>query len=108
YLLTRKAAGGPGTRRIRAEFAGDDTRQLATAERTVELTAPSTTTIQLSAARIAYEDAVVVSGKVVERSETGGGDPDGSAGGAGGRAPRGIERSETGGGDPDGSAGGAG
>jgi hypothetical protein len=26
----------------------------------------------------------------VERSETGGGDPDGSAGGAGGRAPRGI------------------
>jgi signal transduction histidine kinase/chemotaxis methyl-accepting protein methylase len=27
-----------------------------------------------------------------ERSETGGGDPDGSAGGAGGRAPRGIER----------------
>src|SRR4051812_14658937 len=45
---------------------------------------------------------------VIERSETGGGDPDGSAGGAGGKAPRGIERSETGGGDPDGSAGGAG
>src|SRR5689334_24065318 len=45
---------------------------------------------------------------IVERSETGGGDPDGSAGGAGGSAPRGIERSETGGGDPDGSAGGAG
>jgi peptidyl-prolyl cis-trans isomerase B (cyclophilin B) len=30
----------------------------------------------------------------LERSETGGGDPDGSAGGAGGRAPRGIDRSE--------------
>jgi soluble P-type ATPase len=29
--------------------------------------------------------------RAVERSETGGGDPDGSAGGAGGRAPRGIE-----------------
>jgi hypothetical protein len=29
---------------------------------------------------------------VVERRETGGGDPDGSAGGAGGSAPRGIER----------------
>jgi hypothetical protein len=29
-----------------------------------------------------------------ERSETGGGDPDGSAGGAGGRAPRGIERED--------------
>jgi isochorismate synthase EntC len=28
----------------------------------------------------------------IERSETGGGGPDGSAGGAGGRAPRGIER----------------
>jgi bifunctional non-homologous end joining protein LigD len=28
----------------------------------------------------------------VERSETGGGDPDGSAGGAGGEAPRGIDR----------------
>src|SRR6185295_3834992 len=27
----------------------------------------------------------------VERSETGGGDPDGSAGGAGGKAPRGID-----------------
>jgi hypothetical protein len=29
-----------------------------------------------------------------ERSETGGGDPDGSAGGAGGRAPRGIEQAK--------------
>ncbi|HEX3477154.1 MAG TPA: UDP-N-acetylmuramoyl-L-alanyl-D-glutamate--2,6-diaminopimelate ligase [Kofleriaceae bacterium] len=29
---------------------------------------------------------------MVERSETGGGDPDGSAGGAGGKAPRGIEQ----------------
>jgi signal transduction histidine kinase len=34
----------------------------------------------------------------VERSETEGGDPAGSAGGAGGKAPRGIERSETRGG----------
>jgi isochorismate synthase len=31
-----------------------------------------------------------------ERSETGGGDPDGSAGATGGRAPRGIERGEDG------------
>jgi signal transduction histidine kinase len=37
---------------------------------------------------------------VIERSETAGGDPDGSAGGAGGRAPRGIERSEGGGDAP--------
>src|SRR4051812_8903739 len=34
----------------------------------------------------------------VERSETGGGDPDGLAGGAGGKAPRGIERSDAAGG----------
>jgi len=34
----------------------------------------------------------------VERRETGGGAPDGSAGGAGSGAPRGIERRETGGG----------
>src|SRR5215468_6205039 len=40
------------------------------------------------------------SAELFERSETGGGDPDGSAGGAGGRASRGIERSETGGGGP--------
>jgi hypothetical protein len=97
FLLTRKAAGGPGPRRLRAAFAGDDTRQAATAERSVELTAASKTTIQLSAPRIAYEDELVVSGKVVERIETGGGDPDGSAGGAGGKAPRGVERIGAGG-----------
>lgn len=66
FVLTRKAAGGPGPRRLRAEFKGDDTRQPATAERSVELTAASTTTIQLSAPRIAYEDDLVVSGKVVD------------------------------------------
>jgi hypothetical protein len=33
---------------------------------------------------------------LLERSETGGGDPDGSAGGAGGSAPRGIERDAAG------------
>jgi hypothetical protein len=35
-----------------------------------------------------------------ERSETGGGDPDGYAGGAGGRAPRGIEQEDGGGTEP--------
>jgi len=64
YLLTRKAAGGPGTRRVRAAFAGDDTRQAAAVERTIELSASSTTTIAVTAARIAYEDEVGVSGKV--------------------------------------------
>jgi two-component system sensor histidine kinase HydH len=45
---------------------------------------------------------------MVDQSERQGGGPDGFAGGAGGRVPRGIERSERGGGDPDGSAGEAG
>jgi len=62
--VTRKAAGGPGTRRLRAEFAGDDARQAATAERTVELTAASITTIVLAAPRIAYEDDLAIAGKV--------------------------------------------
>ena len=64
YLLTRKAAGGPGTRRVRAVFAGDDTRQAASVEKTIELSARSTTTIAVTAARIAYEDELGVTGKV--------------------------------------------
>jgi hypothetical protein len=69
YLLSRTAAGGPGNRRIHAEFAGDDSRQAASAERTVELTAASTTTIALTAARIAYEDNLGVTGKVVDEDD---------------------------------------
>jgi hypothetical protein len=34
---------------------------------------------------------LVLSDRAIERSEKGGGDPDGSAGGAGGKAPRGID-----------------
>jgi hypothetical protein len=64
YLLTRKAAGGAGTRRVRAVFAGDDTRQAAATEKTFELSAGSTTTIAVTAARIAYEDELGVTGKV--------------------------------------------
>jgi hypothetical protein len=64
FLLTRKAAGGPGIRRVRAAFDGDDVRQPAVAEKTVELSAASTTTIALSAARIAFEDELGVTGKV--------------------------------------------
>ncbi|HEX8113960.1 MAG TPA: class I SAM-dependent methyltransferase [Kofleriaceae bacterium] len=44
-----------------------------------------------------YEGALVINDyRAFERSETGGGDPDGFAGGAGGRAPRGIEHSAPG------------
>jgi hypothetical protein len=71
YVLTRKAASGPGAHRIRAEFAGDDTRQAAHVERTVELTASSITTMSLSASRIAYEDDLVVTGRVTDEDGPG-------------------------------------
>jgi hypothetical protein len=69
YLLARKTVGGPGTRRIRAEFAGDALRQAAQAERTIELTAGSTTTIALDAKRIAYEDDLAVTGRVIDEDD---------------------------------------
>jgi len=53
-------------------------------------------------------DIGLVETQKLERSEVGGGDPAGVAGGAGGKAPRGIVRSELGGGGPAGHAGGAG
>jgi hypothetical protein len=64
--LTRKAAGGPGTRKIRATFAGDDAHQAATIEKAVELSAGSTTTMKLSAVQLAYEDALEVTGAVID------------------------------------------
>jgi hypothetical protein len=67
FELTRKAAGGAGIRRVRATFAGDDTRQAAAAEKTIELAAGSTTTMTLSATRIAYEDDLGVTGVVADQ-----------------------------------------
>jgi hypothetical protein len=64
FLLSRQAAGGPGTRRIKAEFPGDDLRQQASIERTIELTAASTTTLAVTANQLAYEDSLGVTGKV--------------------------------------------
>ena len=64
FLLTRQAVGGPGIRRIRAAFAGDDLRQPASVEKTVELSASSTTTMALTSTRIAFEDDLGVTGKV--------------------------------------------
>jgi Carboxypeptidase regulatory-like domain len=64
FLLTRKAAGGPGTRRIRAAFAGDDVRQAASVEKTIELSAASTTTMTVSTTKLAFEDDLVVTGTV--------------------------------------------
>ncbi len=66
FVLGRDKVGGPGMHRLRATFAGDDTRQKATAESTIEWTSSTQTTISLSSHRIAYEDAVAVAGKVVD------------------------------------------
>lgn len=68
--LSRKVAGGPGTWRIRAAFAGDDTRQAAVVEKTVELTAASTTTMTVSATRIAFEDDLGITGAVTDEDGT--------------------------------------
>ncbi len=64
FVLTRAAASGAGTRRLRATFAGDATRQAAVAEVTLELTAPTQTTMKLSAIELAFEDELVVTGQV--------------------------------------------
>lgn len=64
--IARAAVGGPGLHRIRATFAGDDAHQRATAESTVEWTARTTTTMNVSAHRIAYEDKLAVAGRVTD------------------------------------------
>ena len=66
FLLTRKAAGGAGPRKVRAVFAGDDSRQRQVAEKTVELSAGSTTTMAVNATQLAYEDVLEVTGKVID------------------------------------------
>ncbi|MDQ3370359.1 MAG: carboxypeptidase regulatory-like domain-containing protein [Myxococcota bacterium] len=66
FLVTRAAAGGPGPRRLRATFAGDDARQHAAAEATVELTSATTTTLKVSSKQLAYEDELVATGRVVD------------------------------------------
>ena len=66
FLLTRARAGGPGTQRIRAAYAGDGTRQPATAEVTLELTSATRTTMDVGATSLAYEDELVATGKVTD------------------------------------------
>lgn len=64
--LTRKQLGGAGVRRFRAEFAGDAQHQPASVTGTYELTATSTTTLQLSSKEVAFEDTLTASGKVLD------------------------------------------
>ncbi|MGE0403441.1 MAG: carboxypeptidase-like regulatory domain-containing protein [Kofleriaceae bacterium] len=66
FTLTRKDAGGPGSKRVRATFAGDATRQTATAEVTLELKGETQTSMTVSTTKLAFEDDLVVTGKVTD------------------------------------------
>jgi len=66
FVLSRKDAGGAGPRRIRVTFPGDPTRQQATAETTLELTSQTQTTMDIPETSIAFEDDLLVSGKVTD------------------------------------------
>ena len=66
FQLTRKDAGGAGSKRIRAAFAGDDTRQPAIAEATIELATASVTAMKVKSSSLAYEDDLNVVGKVTD------------------------------------------
>ncbi len=66
FTLTRKDAGGAGTKRLRATFNGDDLRQPALAVVTLELTSGTTTTMALSSKALAFEDDLVVTGHVLD------------------------------------------
>lgn len=66
-LLARARAGGPGAKRVRASYAGDDARDPASAELTVELTTATTTSLAVAATSLAYEDDVIATGRVTDR-----------------------------------------
>jgi hypothetical protein len=66
FQLTRAIAGGPGTQRIRAAYAGDSSKQPATAELTLELGSTTKTTMELSSTSLAYEDELVATGAVTD------------------------------------------
>jgi len=65
-LLTRARAGGAGTQRVRAAYAGDDSKQPATAELTLELRSATKTTLALASASLAFEDDLVATGVVTD------------------------------------------
>jgi len=69
FVLTRKDAGGPGAYRLRAIFPGDDTKQGAIATQTLELDSNTTTTMKVSTTSLAFEDDLVVTGKVLDDDE---------------------------------------
>jgi hypothetical protein len=66
FVLSRKDTGGPGQFRVRATFDGDAVRQGGSAETTFELTAGTTTTMEIRSPQLAYEDDLIVTGKVLD------------------------------------------
>jgi hypothetical protein len=69
-VFTRKEAGGAGLYRLRARFLGDDRRQAAEAIVTIEMASGSQTSLSLSSTKVAYEDDIVASGKVLDEDGT--------------------------------------
>ena len=66
FLLTRAAAGGPGSKRVRVTFPGDATKQQANAETTFDLGSATTTSMDVASTSLAYEDNLAVSGVVTD------------------------------------------
>ncbi len=66
FVLTRADAGGPGSRRVHAVYPGDDARQPALADATIELATATTTQMKVKSTSLAYEDDLVVTGKVID------------------------------------------
>ncbi|HEY1559167.1 MAG TPA: carboxypeptidase-like regulatory domain-containing protein [Kofleriaceae bacterium] len=64
FVVSRADTGGPGAFRVRAVFAGDDVRQAATVDGNFDLTADTTISIDVASAKLAYEDDLVVTGRV--------------------------------------------
>jgi hypothetical protein len=66
FVLSRREAGGAGTYRLRAQYAGDDAHQSALAVVTIEMASSSQTTMSVSSTKLAFEDDLVVTGTVTD------------------------------------------
>jgi hypothetical protein len=69
--IARKQLGGAGTRRFRADFAGDPTHQAATVSGTYELTSASKTSLVVRHAAVAFEDTLAATGVVADEDGIG-------------------------------------
>lgn len=69
HTVARRDVGGPGLFRVRATFAGDVRTQSAAKEIALELRSSTTTEMQLSATRLAFEDRLGVTGRVVDADQ---------------------------------------